>query len=176
MEKGLIHIYSGDGKGKTTAAFGLALRAAGRGLKIHVIQFLKSETSGEVEFIKKNIQEIKLERFNSQKKFIWNMNDTEINILKKETRDGLEKVKEIIKRNQCDVLILDEFIWCVNENFISLNEAINLIKSKPLTMEIVITGRDAKPELIQIADYVTEMKCIKHPYEKGINSREGIEK
>ena len=104
------------------------------------------------------------------------MNESEIELLKKETLDGLQFVKDIIINNKCDVLILDEVVHCINKDYIKFNEMEYLIKNKPKSMELVLTGRDAKKELIEIADLVTEMKCVKHPYEKGINARIGIEK
>ena len=128
MKKGLIHIYCGDGKGKTTAAMGLAIRAAGREKKVFITQFLKSGKSGE-----------------------------------------------IIKKNEYDLLILDEIIATINNGFIELEEVVNFLKNKPDTLEVVMTGRDPKEELIEIANYVTEMKCIKHPFREGIPSRIGIE-
>jgi len=176
MENGLVHIYTGDGKGKTSAALGLALRAAGRNLKVKIIQFLKSEDSGECLSLKKLYPDIELERFNSQKKFIWNMNEAELSILKKETLTGFERAVEITKNSECDVLILDEFIWCVIKNFVGMEKAKQFILTKPESMELVLTGRNAPDELIEISDYVTEMKKVKHPFEKGINAREGVEK
>ena len=176
MERGLVQVYTGDGKGKTTAAFGQALRALGRGLKVVVIQFLKSNESGEVLYIRNNIPGMELHRFNSQEKFIRSMNNKELDQLKKETISGFEFAGKIIAGNKCDVLILDECLGAVNNGFITVPELINLIKSKPDTMEIVLTGRDASTELIEAADLVTEMKKIKHPFNEGIAARTGIEK
>jgi cob(I)alamin adenosyltransferase len=176
MEKGLIHIYTGDGKGKTSAAIGLCIRALGAGLKVIFVQFLKSVNSSELNILEKISANLIIKRYNSQKKFIWNMNDNEIEILKKETNEGYEYIKNIIENNLCDMLILDEFIWVLNKNFIKSDEFYELINIKPESMEIILTGREAKEELINIADYVSEMKKIKHPYDKGIEARKGIEK
>jgi cob(I)alamin adenosyltransferase len=176
MNKGLIHIYTGDGKGKTTAAIGLCIRVLGAGLKVIFVQFLKSENSSELNVLEKINTNLIIKRFNSQKKFIWNMNENEIEILKKETNEGYKYIKKIIENNLCDVLILDEFIWIINKNFINLKEFVELLNKKSESMEIILTGREAKEELINIADYVTEMKKIKHPFDKGIEARKGIEK
>ncbi|MBN2040592.1 MAG: cob(I)yrinic acid a,c-diamide adenosyltransferase [Spirochaetes bacterium] len=176
MEKGLVQIYTGNGKGKTTAAVGLALRAAGRNLKVIIVQFLKHPDTGEVMCLTDKIPEIEIHRFNSQTKFIRVMNDEELDKLKKETESGLDLTRKIITENKCDVLILDECMGVVNNGFISVKDFIELIKSRPETMEIVLTGRDADPELVEIADLVTEMTKIKHPYDLGIAARTGIEK
>jgi cob(I)alamin adenosyltransferase len=175
MEQGLVEIYTGDGKGKTTAAFGLAIRAIGRGLKVCIIQFLKQDISGEVLFIQQHCPEVVFHRFNSQEKFVWNMNETEKQLLKDESREGFAFAREVMRKNQYDVLILDEFIHLLNLDIITIKEVEQFIQIKPLTMELVLTGRNASPELMELADLVTEMQPVKHPFEKGIPARIGIE-
>jgi cob(I)alamin adenosyltransferase len=175
MEQGLVEIYTGDGKGKTTAAFGLAIRALGRGLKVCIIQFLKQDISGEVLFIQQHCPEVGFYRFNSQEKFVWNMNETEKELLKDESRNGFAFARELMRKNKCDVLILDEFIHLLNLKIVTLKEVEQFIQLKPLTMELVLTGRSASPELMELADLVTEMNPVKHPFEKGIPARVGIE-
>ncbi len=175
MEKGLIQVYTGDGKGKSTAAFGQAIRAAGRDLKVVIYQFLKAVETGEVMLIRDKLPEIKVLRSTALKKFTWNMNEIELEHLKQDTVEGYAAVKDIIKHNECDLLILDEIMYGLHQGFIDLDEFIEVISSKPETMEIVITGRDAPQQLIDIADYVTEMKKIKHPFDEGIALRIGIE-
>lgn len=175
MEQGIVQIYTGDGKGKTTAAFGLTIRAIGRGFKVKIIQFLKQEISGEVLFIQQRCPEVDFYRFNSQEKFTWDMNAEEIQLLTDESRAGFDLVKEIVRKNECDILILDEFVHLVNKQIVTIEEVKQLIAIKPFTMELVFTGRSASPELIELADLVTEMKPIKHPYEQGIYARVGIE-
>jgi ATP:corrinoid adenosyltransferase len=175
MEQGLIQVYTGDGKGKTTAAFGLAIRAVGRGLKVVIVQFLKQEISGEVLFVQQRCPEIEFRRFNSQEKFVWNMNAEELQLLKDESRQGFEFVKDVVRQNKCDILILDELVHLINKEIITMNEVRQLASIKPFTMELVLTGRNASPELIELADLVTEMKPHKHPYEQGIQARVGIE-
>ena len=175
MDKGLIHIYCGDGKGKTTAAMGLAIRAAGREKKVFITQFLKSGKSGELVSLEKLNDYIKFLPGKPVNKFVWNMNDEEKMEAKKEHTARFKEIIDIIKSEEYDLLILDEMIATINNGFVELNEVIEFLKSKPETLEVVMTGRDPKEELIKLANYVTEMKCIKHPFEEGIPSRVGIE-
>lgn len=176
MKRGLIQVYTGDGKGKTTAAAGLALRAAGRGFKIIFIQFLKNSDSGEVMLIERSIPEIQIKRYSSQKKFIWNMNTEEQEILKNETRRGFFEALDIAVKGDCDILVLDEIFGACRNAFVTVDEILNLIKTKDSGVELVLTGRDAPVEIIEAADLVTEMRNIKHPFDAGIKSRDGVEK
>ena len=176
MKQGLVQIYTGDGKGKTTAAAGLAMRAAGRGLKVVFIQFLKSGDSGEIMLMEKNIHEIKMMRFNSQDKFIWNMSEGELDLLGKETREGLDAAVKIAESGSCDILILDEIFGALKNGFISVNDILILIKKKESGVELVLTGRDAPAEIIKEAHLVTEMRKVKHPFDAGIKARRGIER
>lgn len=175
MEKGLIHIYCGDGKGKTTAAMGLAIRAAGREKKVFITQFLKSGKSGELVSLEKLKEYITFLPGRPVNKFVWNMNDEEKMEAKREHTARFKEIKDIIKNEDYDLLILDEIIATINNGFIELNEVIEFLKNKPETLEVVMTGRDPKEELIELANYVTEMQCIKHPFKEGIPSRVGIE-
>lgn len=175
MEKGLIHIYCGDGKGKTTAAMGLAIRAAGREKKVFITQFLKSGKSGELISLDKLKEYITFLPGKPVNKFVWNMNDEEKNEAKKEHTARFKEIVEVMQTKQYDLLILDELIATINNGFIELNDVIDFLKNKPETLEVVMTGRNPKEELVKIANYVTEMKCIKHPFEEGIPSRIGIE-
>ena len=175
MDKGLVHIYCGDGKGKTTAAMGLAIRAAGRQKKVFITQFLKSGRSGELVSLDKLKEFIEFLPGKPVNKFVWNMNEQEKLDAKNEHTDRFREIVEIIKKNNYDLLILDEIIATINNGFIELNEVIDFLNNKPETLEVVMTGRDPKEELIKLANYVTEMKCIKHPFEEGIPSRIGIE-
>ena len=175
MEKGLIHIYCGDGKGKTTAAMGLAIRAAGREKKVFITQFLKSGKSGELVSLEKLKEYITFLPGRPVNKFVWNMNDEEKAEAKKEHTLRFREIIDEIKREQYDLLILDELIGTINNGFVDLNEVIEFLKSKPKTLEVVMTGRNPDEKLIEVSNYVTEMKCIKHPFEEGIPSRIGIE-
>ncbi|WP_069680401.1 cob(I)yrinic acid a,c-diamide adenosyltransferase [Clostridium taeniosporum] len=176
MDLGLIHIYCGNGKGKTTAAMGLGIRAAGRDKKVLLTQFLKDNNTGELISIEKigtNFQVIKGEPV---KKFFKFMTKQE----QKHTKLEHEKrFKDIILKaieEKFDILILDEIIAATNLDLVSLNNVIEFLKNKPKGLEVVLTGRNPNEKLIELADYVSEIKAIKHPYEKGINSRIGIEK
>jgi len=174
MKNGLIQVYTGDGKGKTTAAFGLAFRAHGRGFKVGVVQFMKTWVTGEV-LLAESLQNFYMKRIDTSPKFTWEMNQTELQELKIEIRKGFEQVLNLVKENAYDVLILDEINHIINQNFVSKDEIMELLNSKPESMELVLTGRNAPDWLIDKADLVTEMKCIKHPFEKGIPARVGIE-
>ena len=175
MNQGLLQVYTGDGKGKTTAAFGLAFRAHGRGFKVAVVQFMKSWVTGEV-LLAQNLENFHIKRIDTSPKFTWEMDETELAELKAEIRKGFNYVLNLVKENAYDVLILDEINHIINQNFVTKEEFMELLDSKSDTMEIVMTGRNAPDWLIERADLVTEMKCIKHPYEKGIPARVGIEK
>lgn len=174
MKNGIIQIYTGDGKGKTTAAFGQSIRAAGQGLKVVILQFLKNENTGEFNFISNN-DKIKIKTFNSQNTFIWNMSDAELEKLKFETLNGFEIAENLIKNNGCDLLVLDEAIGTIHQKLISVKYLKKLLQMKSNNMEIVLTGRDVPFEIIDEATLVTEMKMIKHPFEQKIKARKGIE-
>jgi cob(I)alamin adenosyltransferase len=167
---GLVQIYTGDGKGKTTAAIGLACRAVGVGQKVLIVQFLKGSDTGELESLK--ILGIKVERGNV-KKFIPYMTQDELTDCKKQQENCFQTAKE--NMGGFDLVVLDEIIGAVAMNMIDMEAVVELIKSKPKTTELVLTGRGAPDELVNLADYVSEIKCIKHPFEKGVKARKGIE-
>lgn len=168
---GLVHIYTGDGKGKTTAAVGLAVRAAGVGKRVLFSQFLKGRPTGELDSLKKIGVEIV--RSGAVTKFIPYMNEQELAECKKSQQAVFNEVKS--KAGSFDVVILDEIIGAAGTGMISLEDAAEFVKKKPEGTELVLTGRDAPPELIALADYVSDIKAVKHPYDKGVNAREGIE-
>jgi len=174
LKKGLVQIYTGPGKGKTTAALGLALRGAGWGKKIVVYQFLKPPALklGERKAIAKTKLPIKIVPVDIK----WNMlgkND------KKLVGDKIDKtckeIQAVAKKGKYDVIILDEIVFCCREKLVSLDLIKNIIKSKKSNVELIMTGRGANAELIKLADLVTEMKEIKHPFKKSIKARKGIE-
>ena len=171
MEKGLIHIYTGPGKGKTTAALGLGLRAAGAGYKVHVVQFMKGRRYSEIDSIEK-IPDFTISQ-HGRDEFVSKENPEKIDI--DLAKKGFSFAKEIIQSGKYDLIVLDEINVAIDFNLISLNDVLKLIKEKPEKLELVLTGRYANPKLIQIADIVTEMLEIKHPYQKGIQARKGIE-
>jgi len=172
---GLIHIYYGDGKGKTTAALGLALRAAGYGKKVVIVQFLKGWKCGEHNTLP-NIPNITLIRAKTAtKKFINEMNNEEKLLTKAWQEKSLKKAINLVKKEQCDILILDEIIDAGQLGMLDVNMLENFIAIKPDTLELVLTGHKPDIKLLEYADYATEMKKHKHPYDKKILARKGIE-
>jgi cob(I)alamin adenosyltransferase len=172
---GLIHIYCGDGKGKTTAAVGLAVRCAGRGNKVLMVQFLKSRDSGELYSLAK-LPDIEVMRGKESKKFTFQMNEEEKHALLIEHNKMFEQVLAKIKNGGYSLLILDEVIGALNAKVFEMPKLIEFLRHKPENLEVVLTGRNPAPELVEIADYVSEMRKVKHPMDKGIMAREGIEK
>ena len=172
---GLIHIYCGDGKGKTTAAVGLAVRCAGRGNKVLLVQFLKSRDSGELYSLAK-LPDIEVMRGKESKKFTFQMNEEEKHALLIEHNKMFEQVLTKIKNGGYSLLILDEVIGALNAKVFEMPKLIEFLRHKPENLEVVLTGRNPASELVEIADYVSEMRKVKHPMDKGIMAREGIEK
>lgn len=173
MKKGLIHIYTGNGKGKTTAAVGLAIRAKSRGLKVLFVQFMKNKNiGGEISLLKK--LSIKTKCFEKVRSPLFNpKNDKEK--IKKEICKAILYIKKIFSENKFDLVILDEFNCLVDQKLFKEADALNFIVNKPHNLELVITGRCKTGKLKRIADYVVEMKLVKHPFTKGIKARKGIE-
>ena len=171
MKNGLVQVYTGNGKGKTTASLGLALRANGHGYKVGMIQFMKkNESYGEVQssnylphfnifqfgrnvFVKRNPEKIDIEL----------------------AQEGIEFAKKVISEEKFDILILDEINVALDFGLVTEDQVLGLIDIKPPDMELILTGRYAKDSIIDAADLVSEIKEIKHPYQKGIPAREGIE-
>lgn len=175
MDKGYVHIYTGDGKGKTTAAVGLGLRAYGRGFKVLLVQFLKSEPSGEIIAIEKLGPNFKSFRTKKVNGFFINMNEEKRQELKKSEQEAFQYAREAVMSGEWDLVILDEVIGSLGIGLIELKSLIDLIKEKPESVELVLTGRNAPIELIELSDYVSEIKAVKHVFSKGVPSREGIE-
>ena len=170
--KGYIQVYTGDGKGKTTAALGLALRAAGAGLKVYIGQFMKKKKYSELESLRKFKNSIKIDQFGRQR-FVGQKVTKEDKLL---AREGLKKAKKAIESGKYNLIILDEINVALSYGLLSEEEVINIIKNKPKNQEIVLTGRGAPQTIIGLADLVTEMKEIKHYFSKGVKARIGIEK
>lgn len=168
---GLIQVYTGDGKGKTTAALGLALRAAGRGMKVLIIQFMKKWDYGELHSLKL-IPHITLETFGA-KEFIYKGKAKKIDY--EEAEKAFSFGVEGVQSGNYDLVIFDELNMALYYELLDLKEVIKKIKEKPENVEVVITGRKAPQEIIEIADLVTEMREVKHPYQKGVEARKGIE-
>lgn len=172
IETGLVQIYTGNGKGKSTAAFGLALRAAGAGLKVVIIQYMKKgEWYGEIKALQQ-IPGVEIYSYGCDR-FAKKGAPDEDNLA--QVRAALAKTRKIYEQNQADLLILDELNNALFFELISEQEALALIQDKPQQMELVITGRNAPEALIKAADLVTEMCEIKHPYQNGVQARRGIE-
>jgi len=170
--RGYVQVYTGNGKGKTTAAFGLALRAAGAGLKVYVGQFLKKGEYSELNSINRFKDLIKVEQFGGKRYIGQEIKEEDRELAKK----GFKKIKEIIFSGEYDVVILDEINIALYFKLIPENDLIDLIKNKPSDVELVLTGRYASSQIIKIADLVTEMRKIKHYFSKGVTARKGIEK
>jgi cob(I)alamin adenosyltransferase len=168
---GLVHVITGEGRGKTTSALGLAVRASGRGLKCYIIQFLKGIEYGECLALKK-LPNIEVKQF-GRPEFISKERPLQIDF--ELARAGLEYAKRIIQSNEYNLVILDEINVAISYKLIPLEEVIELVKNKPPNVELVLTGRYAPMELVELADYATEMKEVKHPYRRGVLAREGIE-
>ena len=172
LEKGLVQVYTGNGKGKTSAAFGAAFRAIGRGLKVHVIQFIKGGFDYGELYSVKHLPNLKLTAF-GRGRFI-----TEAKPPKKDlqmAREGFELAKKVVNNGEYDIVVLDEINVVMHLKMISVNEVVELVKNKPRHVELILTGRNAPAQIIEIADLVTEMKEMKHPYTQGTPPRKGIE-
>jgi cob(I)alamin adenosyltransferase len=172
LERGLVEVYTGNGKGKTTAAFGLALRATGRGFNVFIIQFIKGGFDYGELYALKNLPNLTLKAF-GRGKFVTSSPPEEED--KKLAEEALTIAQEVIQSGKYDIVILDEINVALKLKLISLEEVIKTVKSRPSGVELVLTGRDAPEEIIQVADLVTEMREVKHPFRKGLPARKGIE-
>jgi cob(I)alamin adenosyltransferase len=178
LEKGLVQIYTGDGKGKTTAAFGAALRAAGQGNKVLIYQFLKpaSLDIGERFAIQSGAVRIRVETLDMPWDMSKSLEDKKaVTKIQAEISDALKRLAQTAEKRKYDMLILDEIVFCLSEDLAKLEDVKNLIDKRDSAVEIILTGRGATAELIELADLVTEMKNIKHPFDKGGPARKGIE-
>ncbi|MBC7259891.1 MAG: cob(I)yrinic acid a,c-diamide adenosyltransferase [Chloroflexi bacterium] len=172
LQRGLVQVYTGDGKGKTTAALGLALRASGHGLRVLIIQFMKGWPNyGELKGVK-HLPGVELRQF-GRAEFVDKDNPDPADI--RMAHDALQAAAQALERGECDILILDEVNVALDFGLIALDEVLRLLDAKPPTMELVLTGRNAHPEIVRRADLVTEMLDIKHPYAEGVQARRGIE-
>ena len=171
IKKGLIHIYTGNGKGKTTAAIGVGIRAIGDGLKVHMIQFMKGRRYSEIDALE-NIPNFTVVQY-GRDEFVSKKNPDKIDsdLAKK----GFEHAKKIVKSGEYDVVILDEINVAVDFDLIPLEDILHLIEEKPEKVELILTGRYAHPDVVKLADLVSEILEIKHPYQEGVQSRKGID-
>lgn len=198
MEEGLVHVYTGTGKGKTTSSLGLALRAVGHNLKVVMIQFMKSGDTGELFAIERYVPNIKIvqsgrEALDEKQMKIFGfeqqqekqhenkLTEDEVYVFlpdeeeREACRRGLELAKRVVMSGEIDLVILDEINCTMDKKLIAVKDVLELIKHKPKHVELVLTGRGAPQEIIEVADYVSEIKRVKHPYDRGILARKGIE-
>lgn len=174
MKQSCIHIYCGDGKGKSTAAMGLALRAAGSGEKVLVTQFLKDGTSSELKILRE-ISGVRVLTCDKKFGFFWNMTEKEKVQAKNAYEELFEKAVQTVRQENIFLLVMDEFIAAYNHGMIDQKKALAFLKEKPENLEVVLTGRDPAPELVELADYVSEIHKKKHPFDQGLPARRGIE-
>jgi len=170
--KGYIHVYTGEGKGKTTAALGLALRAVGAGLKVYIAQFIKKGDYSEIKALKQFSGAVTLEQFGCGRFTKGKPCEEDIAVARK----GLARIKEIVSSGEYELVILDEANVAVTHGLIDVQELLEIIDLKPGHMELVITGRNAAAEIVEKADLVSEVKAIKHYFNNGVRARIGIEK
>ena len=173
MKKGYVQVYTGDGKGKTTASLGLALRCSGRDNKVLFVQFMKTMMTGELFSLEK-IEDIIVKRICATSKFSFDWTEQETADERKRALKCLEDIKAKFN-DGIDLLILDEALGAISAGVLKEEEILKLIDEKPEKTEIVITGRDVPDKISKRADLITEMKPIKHYMDKGVNARKGIE-
>lgn len=171
---GLIHLYTGNGKGKTTAALGLSIRAAGAGMSVVFVQFLKGALSSELQSLAV-IPNIRVLRNKKDMGFYKNMTEVQKQEIRQMHDCNLYSALDLVCLKQCDVLVLDEITAAYNYGLVDKEAVERLIISKPEELELVLTGRRACDLFMEYADYMTEMKQCKHPYLKGVHARRGIE-
>lgn len=171
-KKGLILVNTGDGKGKSTAAFGTALRALGRGYKVAMVQFIKGTwKTGEIEAAKKFGDQFKI--FTLGEGFTWDTKNFEQDL--KTAQKAWDKCVELLHDKEHELVIFDEINYCMQYNFLDPEIVVTEIRKKPALKHVILTGGGAPQSIIDLADLVTEMKCIKHPYQQGIKAQPGIE-
>lgn len=169
MELGMVHLYWGEGKGKTTAAMGLALRALGNGCRVVVVQFLKGADTGEIPLLRQLGAEVY--RGKAGQKFVFQMNDAE----KAATRALQNENLRAALARPADLLVLDEACAAWELNMVDRQLLEQAVRERPAGQEVVLTGRKPAPWMEELADYSTEMHCWRHPYEKGVKARKGVE-
>lgn len=174
MDQGLIHIYCGDGKGKTSAAIGLAVRAAGCGKKILFARFLKNEESGELNVLD-TVPEISVIHLDRSYGFFNTLSDSEKKAVRQMYGELWRSILKMIRDGVYDILVMDEFMAAYRYGLIPWEEALTFLREKPECLEVVLTGRDPDEKLVELADYVSEIRKVKHPFDRGIRARRGIE-
>ncbi len=171
-QQGLVILYTGNGKGKTTAALGLALRALGHGYKVLIVQFIKGPwQSGEEKTLGQLSPAVEI--IKTGRGFTWQSEDLELD--RSAAQEGWRLARQKVMEGRSDLVILDELTYLITYGMVEEAEVIRLIRERPRKMTLVITGRQASPALVSEADLVTEMKEVKHPYKQGMAARQGIE-
>ncbi len=169
---GLVQVYTGDGKGKTTAALGLALRAAGSGLRTFIGQFMKGSPYGELEALRQLEPLVVIEQF-GDRKHVRPGEPSPKQIA--QAQAGLRRIEQVLQSNEFDIVVMDEVNIACHFGVLPLSEVLCVLENRPANVEIVLTGRHAPVEILELADLVTEMVQIRHPYQKGLLARRGIE-
>ncbi|MFH1086183.1 MAG: cob(I)yrinic acid a,c-diamide adenosyltransferase [Chloroflexota bacterium] len=170
---GLVQVYTGDGKGKTTAALGLALRAAGHGLRTYIGQFIKGQDYGELHSVRRLAPLVTIEAF-GRPVFIRadQIKPEDIALVQR----GLERVRQAVHSGDYQIVVLDEINIAIHLKLATVEQVLDLIQNRPPGVELVLTGRRAPQALLDAADLVTEMREVRHPYQRGIGARRGIER
>ncbi len=173
LSRGLIQVYTGDGKGKTTCALGLALRAVGQGFKVYMVQFMKGRETGEAKAASGRLApDMTLRYFGRPGLVNLRAPDPEDLAL---VREAWDLARQVIRAGEHDLVILDEINLALTFNLLPAEEVFQVLRERPPWVEVVLTGRQAPPELVELADLVTEMRPLKHYYEAGVKARRGIE-
>jgi len=175
--RGLVIVNTGHGKGKTTAALGLAMRAAGNNLRVYIIQFIKGRwKTGESKSLQALAPNVEVVRMGTGFT-IERLRDPRIEMSEHEeaAARAFERAREVVASGQYDMVVLDEILGSIKANLVTLDDVLTLVREKPRRLHLVLTGRDAPPELVDAADLVTEMRKVKHPLDQGIKAQRGIE-
>lgn len=170
----MIHVYCGEGKGKTSAAMGLALRGINAGWKVVIVQFLKGSESGEIAVLK-NLPNVTVLRGKQSSKFSFQMNEAELAAARVIHDENLAQALTLVEGGACNMLILDESLGALSKDLLDEETLRSLLVNRGDELEIVLTGRGVPPFVEDAADYITEMKCQRHPYEEGVAARKGVE-
>lgn len=170
--RGYVQVYTGDGKGKTTAALGLALRAAGAGLRVYIAQFVKAGETSEIKALKRHADRVTVEQFGTGRFIRGRAAAADIEAAER----GLQRAGRILQAGTFDVVILEEANVAADLGLFSDQRLLELVAGRPAHVEVVITGRNASEAILAAADLVTEMKAVKHYYRQGVAARVGIEK
>lgn len=174
LKRGLVHVYTGEGKGKTTAALGVALRVLGWGGRVIVIQFIKGYPNiGEAGFAKDFGDRFALKQFGSDD--MRQIGVEKVRQRKQQAVEALSAAREAVSSGEWDLVILDEINNAMHYGLVEIASVADMVRSKPERTELILTGRYAPQEIIDLADYVTEMRAIKHPLENGLSAREGVD-